>query len=677
MRILFADDDPGIQAVARIALERVGGFTVELCSSGSDVLKAAPAFAPDLILLDVTMPGMSGIETLEELRKISQTAGVPVVFLTANTQQDEIEHYRRLGAIGVIAKPFDPMELSPTINGLMKKRKTGSGTDAVKGRLVELRKGYARELPEKVRLVEESWQALLKGRWNEKDLEELERMVHNLSGSGRTFGFPEVSTAARELEICLKAVMKSGARPADEKLAAMAGLLESVRRAVGEPENTEAGLEPERLPIPPDEGIEENRLVFLIERDEGVARDLSLHLGYFGYRVNVFSTGEGLRDAVVGNPPAALISDISSQGGGPEEIEVIRRLHRLPIPVIFTGHGDDFGSRLRAVRAGGEAYFTRPLDIGRLIDKLDSLMVRHSSEPYRILIADDEPALAEHHDLILRQAGMETAVVTNPMDILESLSEFRPELILMDVYMPGCSGMEVAKIIRQKDAFVSTPIVFLSAETDVEKQLAAMSLGGDDFLTKPILPWHLVSAVTARIERHRILRSFMIRDSLTGLLNHTKTKEQLDIEVAHAERRHSDLSFAMIDLDHFKSVNDTYGHVTGDKVLKSLSRLLRQRLRKTDIVGRYGGEEFGLVLVDMNGDTAVRILDEIREDFAKIRHYSREADFSVTFSCGVASFPRYRTRSRLNEAADKALYEAKRRGRNCVVLAADGGQGSQ
>jgi diguanylate cyclase (GGDEF)-like protein len=272
---------------------------------------------------------------------------------------------------------------------------------------------------------------------------------------------------------------------------------------------------------------------------------------------------------------------------------------------------------------------------------------------------------------------METAVVTNPMDILESLSEFRPELILMDVYMPGCSGMEVAKIIRQKDAFVSTPIVFLSAETDIEKQLAAMSLGGDDFLTKPILPWHLVSAVTARIERHRILRSFMIRDSLTGLLNHTKTKEQLDIEVAHAERRHSDLSFAMIDLDHFKSVNDTYGHVTGDKVLKSLSRLLRQRLRKTDIVGRYGGEEFGLVLVDMNGDTAVRILDEIREDFAKIRHYSREADFSVTFSCGVAAFPRYRTRSRLNEAADKALYEAKRRGRNRVVLATDGDQGSQ
>jgi diguanylate cyclase (GGDEF)-like protein len=236
----------------------------------------------------------------------------------------------------------------------------------------------------------------------------------------------------------------------------------------------------------------------------------------------------------------------------------------------------------------------------------------------------------------------------------------------MDMYMPGCTGEELAKVIRQQEAYVSVPIVFLSTETDTGRQLAAMQIGGDDFLTKPIRPEHLVSAVAARVHRYRVLRSYMERDSLTGLLNHTRLKEQLEVEVKRARRQGRSLAFVMIDIDRFKLVNDTYGHPTGDRVIKSLSHLLQQRLRRTDIIGRYGGEEFAVILTDTDGPTAIKLLDEIRAAFAQVRQQADGGEFSVTFSGGVAELSRFDSAADLGSAADRALYQAKREGRNRV-----------
>ena len=166
-----------------------------------------------------------------------------------------------------------------------------------------------------------------------------------------------------------------------------------------------------------------------------------------------------------------------------------------------------------------------------------------------------------------------------------------------------------------------------------------------------------------------MLRSFMVRDSLTGLLNHTAIKDLLYGEVAGAVRQKKPLSFAMIDIDHFKKINDRYGHPAGDRVIKSLSRLLKQRLRSSDLVGRYGGEEFAAVLIDADRTTAMDVLDTIREDFSQLRHLADEKDFTVTFSCGIADVSQFPDITKLSDAADKALYKAKHAGRNRVMLA--------
>jgi diguanylate cyclase (GGDEF)-like protein len=284
-----------------------------------------------------------------------------------------------------------------------------------------------------------------------------------------------------------------------------------------------------------------------------------------------------------------------------------------------------------------------------------------------VLIVDEDQEQVAYYALILQQAGMITSVATDPAQIMSILVESKPDLILMDIYMRGCSGMELTRLLRQHEAFTTLPVVFLTFESSSDRRLQAIREGGDDFLIKPIKADDLIAIVKIRAERYRSIRYHMERDSLTGLLNHSNLKEQLRREVIRCERTGVDLSFAMIDADHFKQVNDTYGHLTGDRVLKSLAGMLQDRLRRTDIIGRYGGEEFGVILLNTAAEKAHDIMNEIREKFAALDHHAGSESFKMTFSCGIASFPRSSTAEELTSRADDALYAAKEAGRNRVI----------
>lgn len=422
----------------------------------------------------------------------------------------------------------------------------------------------------------------------------------------------------------------------------------------------------------PDQEAIAPRRIFVVEDDLNLAEELKIQLSYFGYEVTVFSTLKAFRHALQQTDAVVVLMDVTFPGdslGGVKLMHELQQGREVPVPVVFLSSRDEFNTRLESVRAGGIAYLIKPVNIGNLVDKLDNLTSTKPVAPYRVMIVDDSLALTAYHSAVLEQAGMEVKAINDPLKVTDILPEFSPDLILIDLYMPECSGLDLAKVIRQLDAFVSIPIVFLSAESNIDKQNIAMGLGGDDFLTKPIEPQHLISSVINRIRRSMMLRSFMVRDSLTGLLNHTAIKDMLDGEVAWAMRHKTPLSFAMVDIDLFKLVNDNYGHPAGDRVIKSLSRLLKQRLRSSDLVGRYGGEEFAVVLVDADAAAAMKVLDTIRNDFSQLRHLTGENEFRVTFSCGVADISEFPDSARLCDAADKALYKAKHAGRNQVALA--------
>ena len=417
------------------------------------------------------------------------------------------------------------------------------------------------------------------------------------------------------------------------------------------------------------------RLVYLVTGDLQFATFISQQIVHFGYYVQQVRDFSSLVNITAGHHSVAIMVDIPSYEdrlAAQDIFAEIKNSHIVSSPLIFFSNQDDQTIRLKSIRVGGIAFYTKPVNIVSLIDKLDSLDTSTTSniQPYRVLIVDNQQSVASYYQMVLKMSGMNAQFVTNSANVLEQVREFHPDLILMDTFMPEIKGTDLAKIIRQIDEFVSIPIVFLSAEDDFGKRIEALDLGGDDFLLKPIKASHLMAVVRSRLERLKTLRSYMVRDSLTNLLNHTSFRSALTQEVNRCKRQDSKLALAMLDLDHFKQVNDTCGHTAGDSVLKSLSRLLRQRLRKSDIVGRYGGEEFVAMLLDCDANQALVIMDELRTHFSEIEFYPNEANaLSVTFSCGISTFPEYPNAQHLIDASDQALYAAKLGGRNQVLVA--------
>jgi diguanylate cyclase (GGDEF)-like protein len=543
--------------------------------------------------------------------------------------------------------------------------------ESPRDRLRALRDKYIRSLPDAIGRIEAHWSRMLEDKSNRDEARSLHGMLHTLAGSAPSFGFSEVGEAARNAEILVRNLFDNADPPDSDAWERIEACLDALLAASITSRCEELARRRFEESVPDIPLISrEPKLVFIVDDDVCLLQSLAVQIGCFGYEVRTFSKLADLEEGVAKTPPSAIIMDLVFPEGkiaGADAIAALQKDAMRHIPVIFISQRDDFTARLMSVRAGGDAYLTKPLHICSLLEKLDQLTGDREADPFRILIMDDDPELSRFYALTLEQYGMKTRVVNDPMQIIEHLVEFHPELILMDMYMDGCHGDELAKIIRQMEAYVSIPIVYLSAETRKDRQLRALRIGADDFLTKPIKPEHLISSVTIRAERMRIIRSFMEQDSLTGLLNHTKTKEQLDMAVLRARRSGGHFCFAMIDIDGFKSINDTHGHLTGDRVIVILSRLLQQRLRKTDVIGRYGGEEFAIILMDTSEDQAYRVMDEIRKSFEQIRHESDSGRFPVTFSCGIASYPRFRDSLSLNKEADRLLYEAKRNGRNRVI----------
>jgi diguanylate cyclase (GGDEF)-like protein len=544
---------------------------------------------------------------------------------------------------------------------------------AIQHQLDSIRDGYLRHLPAQIQELAARWQILAAGAWSPEYLNPLYREAHTLAGSAASVGFHAVGAAAQQLADLLAHLSADSASQGsvadratvDAHLLALQATAHQTQEAMRRP--------PLMLALPAPERATRQTTVLIVEDDPASGDHLALLLEHFGYRATVIRALDGLAAAVRAHAPAAIILDIVFPEGdlaGPQYMAAAAQVG-AETPVIFLSRRNDFEARLWAVRTGGKAYLTKPVDIDALVSVLDTLTGAFVPEPYRILIVDDSRMMSTLYEAMLREAGMRTLPLNDPAQVLPTLHEFQPDLLLLDMYMPSCTGPEVAAIIRQQAAFVSLPIVFLSGERDRDHQLAALNQGGDDFLTKPITAPRLVSAVTSRARRARALRAQLSRDGLTGLLTHASIKEQAVREISRAQRYGTALTVAMIDLDYFKQVNDRYGHAAGDRVLKGLARLLHQRLRMSDSIGRYGGEEFLILLPQTDGPTALHVLDDARARFATIGHQFGEEEVTVTFSAGMASLPQSGDGRALLAAADDALYAAKRAGRNQIMSAPD------
>ena len=547
-------------------------------------------------------------------------------------------------------------------------------------KIARLRASFVNQLPARLEEALEQMKLLKSDpEMNRVSAVELHRAFHSLKGTGKSFGFIDLAKIAEQAESYTQQLIDLPANRTPSgwpdtledllyQLASQVQILAYADLQNGHPQDAPF-FDVEKtssMQISSD-----SPLIYLCDDEPEQVDHLANQLRCFGYQIEHFNDTQSFHKAVIHKRPDAVIMDVYFPQGrtaGTDELASLKEVTGQQLPSIVLSGRDDFEARLSAVRAGCAAYFLKPAKPLELAAVLDDLMNDKPDEPYRILLVDDEPDVAEYHSLILEEAGMLVYQTHKPEVILETLRTFNPDLVLADMYMPVCDGVEMAAIIRQVPEYVGLPIVFLSSETNRKKQFKAMQVGVEGFITKPVIPEELVASVALRAERMRTLRSLMARDSLTGLYNHTTTTEMMNTALAHAMRQEETLAVVMIDLDKFKAVNDTYGHMAGDQVIVALARLFKHRLRNTDVIGRYGGEEFALLLKNLTPEKAKGLVNELREDFSKIIFNAGNKQFKVTFSAGISFYPGCSRSEDLRMAADAALYKAKEQGRNQVVV---------
>lgn len=330
--------------------------------------------------------------------------------------------------------------------------------------------------------------------------------------------------------------------------------------------------------------------------------------------------------------------------------------------IVMTNRPITFSERHRLSALGNVRLTSVQEDSKRVRDMIRDWMRDCTMLGYRVLLVEDSKTDAYLASKYMGEVGVEVMHIRSAVEVLDAIETFQPDLIISDLHMPDCEGDQMARIIRQ-DREATMPIIFLSAEGNSETQLLALAAGADGFIRKPLHKEPFIKVLKSTIRRSVALENRMRRDPLTNLLN----RAQFDTNLRRMAERGENCALAILDIDHFKSVNDTHGHPVGDQVICRLAKLLEDGVRSTDFVGRMGGEEFALLMPSCDLENALAVLNRLRIQFSRQQFFSETGrDFVCAFSAGLVALSNDFHAS--YKEADEALYESKKKGRNCVTV---------
>lgn len=482
--------------------------------------------------------------------------------------------------------------------------------------------------------------------------------AHKLAGSLGTFGYHYGSSLARKIEEMLLQDRDFSQSQIDQLQQWLVELRQQFQR-----QPTATVPEPPTLPDP------EKRRLLIVDDDRLLAEQIAEEAETWGMDVKIATTVQEARPAIVTYSPGLILLDLNFPEPGEDGLMLLEELarNRPEIPVVVLTVRDSFQDRLSVSRLGSQAFLQKPLPMTQIME-VAMEVIQRSHTAAKVLIVDDDEQELQGLTTLLSPWGLELEALNDPRGFWQSLETFMPDLLVLDFEMPHYSGIELCQVVRNEPQWRKLPILFLTAHTDSATVDRIFQAGADDYVSKPISGPELISRLFNRLERTKLLQNLAELDALTGLANRRKSSYDITNLLRLALRHDRPVSFAMLDLDHFKPVNDTYGHATGDLVLHRFGEMLRESFRADDVVGRWGGEEFVVVMADTDGVSAVERLSRLLQQW-RSHEFILDDDvcLQVTFSAGVAQFPRDGDDlPTLYRRADQALYRAKEAGRGRV-----------
>jgi diguanylate cyclase (GGDEF)-like protein len=489
--------------------------------------------------------------------------------------------------------------------------------------------------------------------WNEA-----QRAAHELIVTAERGGFSEVANAVLHVEDAVAAVTEGELQPDSATFRQMDAALRSARAACAMPEAQDAPIE-----APASRGV-----VWLVCESAELRADLARAIPKKQLealpvaRADLFSRlSVGLPDALIvelgSDEPDDFVSTLS---------DLRQRAPRLPLIALSEDGG--YRARSAAAQLGAVLYFLLPVSAEKVATALETLDIGTLHERPRVLAL----ALNGSIDWLrnpLEGEGMELKIFHQPDLVLEALDASQPSALVLDQGSSAGAGKLLCRLVRAAPRWRDLPIL-ARAKQHSEAWLAGFEAGADDMLPLDVGPRELLARLRVRLDRTRVFREQSNRDALTGLLTRRAFTESVLARIAEAQRSRRHLSLCLMDLDRFKSINDTFGHGAGDRVLSAFGALLGTRFRLQDLRGRWGGEEFVVGFFGEWAESAREILSRVTAEFAKVCFDGGQGrTFSVTVSGGIATYPiDGKSLDELVAAADQRLYAAKLAGRDRIKI---------
>ena len=532
-----------------------------------------------------------------------------------------------------------------------------SSQDRTDTKMSSEKTAFLRQLPKRIAAIEDIWSRLSNGAWDSAQLDALYERVREISESSKAYGLFQLNESVFSLEVYLSSFVGADMSPGDAQIKAISGLVRALRTAA----NGAAALEPT---VPAPAGA---LTLFALGDSAGLIGELAEALRTLDCDVHHFADAEKLVAQLADAPPKAIIADTAKLSElAPLSAELVRlRSHlSLHIPLIFVSSSTALQLRVDAIRAGGDGYFVAPLDAKSVALQVRDMATVDQQAPFRVLVVEDDPTQADFAGSILGKAGIEVLQVTEPVKVIDKLRAFKPDLILMDIYMPEVNGIELTTIIRDHPEFVTVPIVFVSGEQNTERQISALSVGGDDFISKPISPKHLLGVVQNRIRRARqLLRATgqpPKHDRVTGLFSRQhfldSTARLIDDDKAIGVS-----AMLLVRPDDLEGLQTRLGVGGVDHLLSEFGDLLHRQVSDSDVAARVDEHSFGVLAKRNAQDDILRLAEAILNNIAG---HSFEGGQSISASIGLLF---------LDDHAADATGIVSRAGSACDEASANGG----
>jgi diguanylate cyclase (GGDEF)-like protein len=498
-------------------------------------------------------------------------------------------------------------------------------------------------------------------------LESIQAVFHDFSGSGSLYALPEVSALGGEGEYLCTSVGLSERPATAAEVDQISGLIRRLRTVF---QKTMTASEGSRRPA---DSPRSQPLLYLAGSPSPSRSALADFLVKRGLQVEPLDDVRTALDRIRADLPDLLAAEVVLADG--TGFDLVRRFREIEaertIPVLLLGAPELFHDKVEAIACGADGFLPSPVDPGTLFRKFRLLLARRRAATGRILAVEDDPAQAAFLESTLEAGGYQVRMVTEPMAFEREIHAFRPELILMDVLLPGVSGYDLVRFLRQEEGFSTVPVVFLTTEGRRKAQIRGAEAGGDDYLVKPVTPEDLLMTVKSRLIRYRSLQEMMDRDELTGLLAHTPFLQQARLCLSRFTRRQVPYALVLVEIDGLEARTREAGPRARDVLLQGLAKYLQRKVRQTDIMGRYGEQSLALVLESLSPSDAVRLLDRLQAEFSQL-DWPVETDRKVraSFSAGAAmAGPAMKTLKAWLDAAAGALKTARLQGGGRIAIA--------